>query len=486
MLAGGNIEAKDLYVSTTGSDAVTVENNDIDHPWLTPLVAWTNAQAGDIVYFRAGTYTITEQIWTKYYGHDGTEANPIIFTSYPGETVAFNSSLSVVFRIERDWNIIRGINCTGGGTFFSFGWDTSVTGGGVEDCTATMTAGGDNLAFVSAERSVNTTVKNCKITGPGTGAGIHLNTACIIAFNAPGLRILNCELSSAPIAIYYKHGHTVSADTGIEIAYNYIHDTSRYSMELNTIYANVHNNLMGANNANLRINESNGGANGDYNTLNHNTLYTGIIRLSDDDDGANNNTITNNIMAGRTTCCSNNTWDYNMYVSGEAIGPHDLGNTSPTYVGAGSPTTIADFALTSLSAGYRAGSDGKDMGADVALIGVNAGEEGDDTTPPTVTITTSPQTVSTSSVSISFTASDDIGVTSRKWHIGSAPDATHGTECTSPATATGLSVGQNTVYIGAGDAAGNWGSDSITVNYSPVASSTTIINSGIRGGGGVR
>lgn len=117
-------------------------------------------------------------------------------------------------------------------------------------------------------------------------------------------------------------------------------------------------------------------------------------------------------------------------------------------------------------------------------IGVPGGA---DVAAPTVTISTSdPQDVSTDSVSIAWTDSDDIGVTSRKWRIGSAPDATHGTECTSPATITGLSVGSNTVYIGAGDAAGNWGSDSITVNYSPVASSTTIINSGIRGGGGVR
>lgn len=114
-------------------------------------------------------------------------------------------------------------------------------------------------------------------------------------------------------------------------------------------------------------------------------------------------------------------------------------------------------------------------------------ERESDTTPPTVTISTSdPQGVSTSSVSIEWTDSDDIGVTSRKWRIGSTPDATHGTECTSPATVTGLSVGSNTVYIGAGDAAGNWGSDSITVNYSPVATTISIINSGIRGGGGVR
>lgn len=118
---------------------------------------------------------------------------------------------------------------------------------------------------------------------------------------------------------------------------------------------------------------------------------------------------------------------------------------------------------------------------DYAIDGVS------DTTPPTVTISTGdPQSVSTSSIEIAWTDSDDTAVTSRKWRIGSAPDASNGTICTSPATITGLSVGANTVYIGAVDEAGNWGSDSITVNYSPVASGAIIINSGFRGGGGVR
>jgi hypothetical protein len=94
---------------------------------------------------------------------------------------------------------------------------------------------------------------------------------------------------------------------------------------------------------------------------------------------------------------------------------------------------------------------------------------------PTVTILTSdPQNVSIDSVSITWTDDDDVGVTSRKWRIGSAPDATHGTEATSPATVTGLSIGSNQVYIGAGDAAGNWGSDGITVNYTPSAAGASV------------
>jgi len=101
---------------------------------------------------------------------------------------------------------------------------------------------------------------------------------------------------------------------------------------------------------------------------------------------------------------------------------------------------------------------------------ITFGESGGDTTNPTVTIsTTDPTNVSVSSVTVNWSDSDAVGVTSRKWRLGAAPDATHGTT-TDGATSTvvtGLSSGANTVYIGAGDAAGNWGSDSITVNYTP-------------------
>lgn len=120
---------------------------------------------------------------------------------------------------------------------------------------------------------------------------------------------------------------------------------------------------------------------------------------------------------------------------------------------------------------------------EVAVGEVSDNGNGEDTTPPSVTISTSPQTVSISSVSISFTVSDNIGVTSRKWRIGSAPDSTHGTDCTSPTTVTGLSVGHNTVYIGAGDAAGNWGSDSVVITYQPVASAAGLRGVGLDGVG---
>jgi hypothetical protein len=94
-----------------------------------------------------------------------------------------------------------------------------------------------------------------------------------------------------------------------------------------------------------------------------------------------------------------------------------------------------------------------------------------DTTAPTVTISTAnPSAITSNMLSISGTSSDAVGVTSCKYRIGSAPDASNGTALTGTTswsgTATGFSSGSNTLYCGCGDAAGNWRSSSITVNYS--------------------
>ncbi len=365
-LITSNLEAKNLYVSKSGSDSTSYSSNDISHPWLTPYKAWEQAHAGDTVYFRSGTYTVTSQISTRGMGYDGTESSPITFMPYPGETVNLNANINRAFMIHKDWNIIKGFNCTFPGTMFYFGYDNTVHGGEVSDINASMTTGGDNTALVYINSgSSDISIKNCVIDGPGSGA--HLNTTAIIIFLAQNISVLNNEISGFPIGVYYKHG--TSSSTGFEMAYNYITNTTRYSVETNSHAGNIHDNIFGANNARFRINEENGHADGDYNTINHNTFLSGQIYLSSDGDGANNNTITNNIISSYSACCSGNSWDYNAYVSGSAIGSHDIGTASITYTGGTSPSTIAGFALTSGSDGYGAGSDGEDMGADVSLVG---------------------------------------------------------------------------------------------------------------------
>lgn len=102
---------------------------------------------------------------------------------------------------------------------------------------------------------------------------------------------------------------------------------------------------------------------------------------------------------------------------------------------------------------------------------------GSDTTPPTVTFTTaSPQRILVDSLAISGTATDDVGVTSCKYRVGSRPDASNGTALSGTTswsgTATGFSYGANILWVGCTDAAANWDSSgsyakSITVDYVP-------------------
>jgi hypothetical protein len=137
--------------------------------------------------------------------------------------------------------------------------------------------------------------------------------------------------------------------------------------------------------------------------------------------------------------------DYNLYNSTTAVVNNRVNYTlsgwqtyysqdansisgSPTFVGGGSPSTIADFALTAASDGYQASSTGADIGANVSLVGPDA-VQGTDTTPievisatasvveDRVTINFSENAVTTNYVNGSFkitcvTAGSDISLNS--------------------------------------------------------------------------
>jgi len=354
----------------------------IDSPWATVKYAFENCTSGDTLYLRAGNHTvydggysgITAGVWTKYNNHDN-----LVIMPYNDENVTVIDSVKgYLFVMEQDSIRFYNLNFDLQNNGISFGYDLSTTGGIVDNCTFTMAVGGDNVYCVSmgAKAGVGE-ITNNTLTGPcGSGdcTGIHLNTNGIFCSTADHVSVMNNTISDFPIGIYFKHGNTGGVATTNEIAYNYIYNCSRYSIETNSEYTNFHDNIIGSGNGNFRINESNGVPDGDHNTINHNTINSGQLYLSTDDDGANYNTITNNIIASYTVCCTGNSWDYNIYISGSAIGSNDIANTSPTYDGGANPTTIAGFKLSTGSAGENVANDGKDMGANVSLVGVGASE----------------------------------------------------------------------------------------------------------------
>lgn len=74
-----NAFATDYYVAKDGNDA---NPGTIDSPYLTISKAASVAVAGDVVYIREGTYEETLAP-----SNSGTAGNPIVFQSYPGESV---------------------------------------------------------------------------------------------------------------------------------------------------------------------------------------------------------------------------------------------------------------------------------------------------------------------------------------------------------------------------------------------------------------
>jgi hypothetical protein len=391
--------AGDYYVSPSGSDS---NPGTIGSPWATPLKAWTDANAGDTVYFRAGSYAVNTQIWTKYFGNDGTADNPIVFKNYPSESVTFTSTLTgQVFIIEKSYNYVEGINFVGASTWFFVAYDTAANHFKASHCTATLTYGGDNTGFVAlGAGAAGTIVEHCKIVGPGTGGNIHLNTAGLIIFRAIGLKLIHNEISNTQIGIYFKHANPQANPTpDIEIAYNYIHDTGRNSIQTNSNHAYIHDNVFGNNNAGFLVADSNGGVGGDYNTIEHNTFYNSSLTLSyqtatgDTVPGTIGNTLTNNVFRTTTyvheysATAHQTISNYNLYPTGVAYRENVIDYTLaawkvryPTmdansitgaaiYVGGTSPTILADFALSSTSPGRNAASDGKDMGADISQVG---------------------------------------------------------------------------------------------------------------------
>ncbi|MEZ4272241.1 MAG: hypothetical protein R3C68_12690 [Myxococcota bacterium] len=72
--------ATTYYIAPDGSDS---NAGTFEAPWQTPFKARDVLDAGDTVYFRQGTYKITEFVYIN--GNDGTANAPIIWASAPGE-----------------------------------------------------------------------------------------------------------------------------------------------------------------------------------------------------------------------------------------------------------------------------------------------------------------------------------------------------------------------------------------------------------------
>jgi hypothetical protein len=96
------------YIATSGNDSTN--DGSINSPWQTINGARTGgagsaAAAGDLVYFRGGTYTATQnntdwKVGYYYYDGDGTTDERVVFSAYPEETPVFNATGDSIYSIS--------------------------------------------------------------------------------------------------------------------------------------------------------------------------------------------------------------------------------------------------------------------------------------------------------------------------------------------------------------------------------------------------
>ncbi len=402
------------YASPSGSGDVC----SYDNP-CSIRTALHKMSAGDYLYLKEGQYNTYYRNYEKwaiinidnffnFRDPKPTKQAPVVIKSCPGENVKLvgTEEHKRCIDIESEDNILIE-ELTFEECNVKIGENGNADNITIRNNTFIHHPAGDNSGAI-AGRSSNLSILNNTIIGPGLGAdGSHLNTNGIyIARDELNLKVLNNDISNVPIGIYYKHANS-ERDLNMEIAYNYIHDTDRNAMQVNANYAYIHDNLFGKNNANISVNEANGVPGGDYNRFEYNTFYMCSIGFSSDTQSGDplpyavGNMFWSNIVLNDRSPLTIWPWysggedpcmqiDYNLYYnisSSILVYSRENGYSlaewqsyygqdehsivdNPHFVNfSGTMSDIRDFMLAPSSPCRGAGKNGKDMGANVLLVG---------------------------------------------------------------------------------------------------------------------
>ena len=316
--------AKELYVSPSGDDSVSYSENSNSSPWKTIAKGVYSIRAGDTLHIRGGNYAPFKAMRVRsdydnqtYDGiinlsmdaESGTKDQPVLITAYENETVIIdliNAETFIHLDNKSYWSF-EDLTFINGGKVFVVGQNNAAEHNSFRNLNITGALGGDNFGAIKLVNgnSEHTTIENNVIKGPGHSDQIHQNTSAIYLKSLNNVHIKNNVLSNAPIGIYYKHRTTESLaeDIDIQIDGNFIYNTPRSSMELNSNYATISNNIIGKNTGDIRLSNANGSPGGDYNVIDHNTFSGGSLNLSgktqlgDPIPGAIGNKVFNNIFS---------------------------------------------------------------------------------------------------------------------------------------------------------------------------------------------
>lgn len=272
ILLGSNIViAGTYYVSNNGSASWDSATN-INTPCAVST-AFSNARAGDLVYFRGGTYNVPAKnfgnTYRGYYnpsnsGTGNADSQRIIFKAYTDEVPVFDGTAGG----SADVPVYATIFGTDGADYITFDGFTFQADGGTK--MARVVIGGqvrsdyvilkncvinggtdpvpsadtDNREGLRIENAYNLVVQGCTIYNCDHAENVH-NTSAIKTYDSAYITISNCEIYNCAVGVYYKRQTNYT-----ETSYNFIHDcyeavldnpgSSYFSMNDHT----YHNNLI--------------------------------------------------------------------------------------------------------------------------------------------------------------------------------------------------------------------------------------------------
>ncbi len=425
--------AKDYYVSPSGDDS---RDGSISRPWQHIAFATCGGSyacsctvnnpnritAGDTLFIREG----------KYSEHDirmantGTSAAWIVIKAYPDEKDTIDcQKISSGFNVgtfqTNNYIVMDGLfikNPLQAGIRIgeNYTGDHLI----IKNCRFEGLVQNDNSACVFLSTSNDTRIDNCVMVGSDS---TNLNYCGIQIFRGNGSdTIQHCDISHFAEGIFYKHCSLGYMQTVIRN--NFIHDNHANGLWISSDQVLMQNNLVVNNGTSgVSIWEDAGGTGGSNSSVLHNTVYNqrytmqmnwgGQYDTLTKDHGVRNDTLVNNIFYGNNgelgsycvwayapdSAFTNNPPDdssnYNCYYDTATSNvmrwqgtTYTLTNwrvTHPTLDAnsiQGAPTfanvsgmmdSIKDFKLLSGN-GYRAASDGMNMGANVDSVGLQGSQ----------------------------------------------------------------------------------------------------------------
>ena len=418
----------EYHVDAARGDDLTGDGS-LQNPWKTIKHSLEAMNGGETLIVHAGTYNEKEikpkngfeNSRTTIKGAEG-ETMPIIDGGYrldPSDRWRqYTESHPIFILSASQWVQLSNLDIRSGmkSNVYINNYASNIN---IEDCKFWGTLKSDCTGFILLEQGwFNVAVRRCYFEGWGPEddrtEARDINIVGVFAFGGNGsLEVSNCEMNGTAKGIYHKHAGTGQIQE--KIINNFIYRNSNIGIEVvnsNTLIKDniVVGNAIG-NRSGIAIYGGTGANDGDRNTIVHNTVYNSkesIFLRAADGDGADDNTIKDNIFYGYDNeHCEYTIWpwtsqwsthgnisDYNLYWN--MNGPKIIRCVSqfytleewqtatqmdansiqavPVFVGGNNVLNdyprVEDFQLTQSSPGYRAASDGLDMGADVSLVGI--------------------------------------------------------------------------------------------------------------------